>query len=101
MLNYKKKSADFRQRLQGSPQTTTQLVRACTYVHTLNMCCSALNFRVVILKAIEQNFSLKSCIRLPEHFAKIRIYLIWRSISATFFDVLRAVLTAYISDMLR
>ena len=43
--DYKKESADFRQHLQGSPQATIQLVRACTIiVHTLNMYCFALNF---------------------------------------------------------
>ena len=40
----KKNSADFRQRLQGSPQTTIQLVRACAISQTLNMYCFALNF---------------------------------------------------------
>ena len=32
--DYKKESADFRQHLQGSPQATIQLVRACTIYST-------------------------------------------------------------------
>ena len=38
------KSADFRQRLQGSPQTTTQLAEPALIAQTPNMCCYALNF---------------------------------------------------------